>query len=68
MTPEDAQTAVKQGFQGIVVSNYGGRSFPATDSGILALPAIDSRTEILEAQKRKKLFQNFVHGRHLNLS
>jgi 4-hydroxymandelate oxidase len=40
MTPEDAQTAVKQGFQGIVVSNYGGPSFPATDSSILALPAI----------------------------
>jgi len=40
MTPEDAQTAVKQGFQGIVVSNYGGSSFPATDSSILALPAI----------------------------
>src|SRR5260370_35015280 len=40
MTPEDAQTAVSHGFQGIVVSNYGGRSIPATDSSILALPAI----------------------------
>lgn len=40
MTPEDARTAVSRGFQGIVVSNYGGRSFPATDAGILALPAI----------------------------
>jgi isopentenyl diphosphate isomerase/L-lactate dehydrogenase-like FMN-dependent dehydrogenase len=40
VTPEDAQTAVTQGFQGIVVSNYGGPSFPATDSSILALPAI----------------------------
>jgi 4-hydroxymandelate oxidase len=40
MTPEDARTAVSHGFQGIVVSNYGGRSIPATDSSILALPAI----------------------------
>jgi 4-hydroxymandelate oxidase len=40
MTPEDAQAAVTRGFQGIVVSNYGGRSIPATDSAILALPAI----------------------------
>jgi 4-hydroxymandelate oxidase len=40
MTPEDAQAAVARGFQGIVVSNYGGASFPATDSTILALPAI----------------------------
>lgn len=40
MTPEDAQAAVSRGFQGIVVSNYGGRSIPATDSSILALPAI----------------------------
>jgi 4-hydroxymandelate oxidase len=40
MTPEEAQTAVSHGFQGIVVSNYGGRSIPATASGILALPAI----------------------------
>jgi 4-hydroxymandelate oxidase len=40
MTPEDAQAAVSRGFQGIVVSDYGGRSFPATASGILALPAI----------------------------
>jgi isopentenyl diphosphate isomerase/L-lactate dehydrogenase-like FMN-dependent dehydrogenase len=40
MTPEDARTAVSRGFQGIVVSNYGGRPFPATDASILALPAI----------------------------
>lgn len=40
MTPEDAQAAVSHGFQGIVVSNYGGRSFPATASSILALSAI----------------------------
>jgi isopentenyl diphosphate isomerase/L-lactate dehydrogenase-like FMN-dependent dehydrogenase len=40
MTPEDAQMAVSRGFQGIVVSNYGGPSFPGTDSTILALPAI----------------------------
>jgi isopentenyl diphosphate isomerase/L-lactate dehydrogenase-like FMN-dependent dehydrogenase len=40
MTPEEAQAAVSRGFQGIVVSNYGGRSFPATASSILALPAI----------------------------
>ena len=30
----------RTGFQGIVVSNYGGRSIPATSSSILALPAI----------------------------
>jgi isopentenyl diphosphate isomerase/L-lactate dehydrogenase-like FMN-dependent dehydrogenase len=40
MTPEEARTAVSHGFQGIVVSNYGGRSIPATASSILALPAI----------------------------
>ncbi len=40
MTPEDAQAVVTHGIQGIVVSNYGGRSMPATASGILALPAI----------------------------
>ena len=40
MTPQDAQTAVSHGFQGIVVSNYGGPAFPATDSSILVLPAI----------------------------
>jgi 4-hydroxymandelate oxidase len=40
MTPEDAQATVSRGFQGIVVSNYGGRSIPATASSILALPAI----------------------------
>ena len=40
MTAEEAQAAVSRGFQGIVVSNYGGRSFPATASGILALPGI----------------------------
>ena len=40
MTPEDAGTAVSHGFQGIVVSNYGGRSIPATAASILALPAI----------------------------
>ena len=39
-TPEDARTAVSRGLQGIVVSNYGGRSWAATDSSILALPAI----------------------------
>jgi 4-hydroxymandelate oxidase len=42
MTPEEAQAAVTHGVQGIVVSNYGGRSTPATASGILALPAISS--------------------------
>jgi isopentenyl diphosphate isomerase/L-lactate dehydrogenase-like FMN-dependent dehydrogenase len=40
MTAEDAKTAVSHGFQGIVVSNYGGRSIPATESSILALPSI----------------------------
>jgi 4-hydroxymandelate oxidase len=40
MTPDDARTAVSHGFQGIVVSNYGGRSIPATESSVLALPAI----------------------------
>ena len=40
MTPEEARTAVSHGFQGIVVSNYGGRSIPATASSLLALPAI----------------------------
>jgi 4-hydroxymandelate oxidase len=40
MTPEDAQAAVSHGFQGIVVSNYGGASFPATDDSLLVLPAI----------------------------
>jgi 4-hydroxymandelate oxidase len=40
MTPQDAQAAVSHGFQGIVVSNYGGPAFPATDSSILALAAI----------------------------
>jgi 4-hydroxymandelate oxidase len=40
MTPEDARTAVSRGVQGIVVSNYAGRSIPGTASTILALPAI----------------------------
>ena len=37
MTPEDAKAAVTKGVQGIVVSNYGGRS---TTSPIEALPTI----------------------------
>jgi 4-hydroxymandelate oxidase len=40
MTPQDARAAISHGFQGIVVSNYGGLAFPATDSSVLALPAI----------------------------
>ena len=39
-TPGEAQLAISRGFQGIVVSNYGGRSMPGTAAGILALPAI----------------------------
>ena len=40
MTPEEAQTVVSKGFQGIVVSSYAGGSVPATAASILALPAI----------------------------
>jgi 4-hydroxymandelate oxidase len=40
MTAEDAKIAVSHGVQGIVVSDYGGRSIPASESSILALPSI----------------------------
>jgi 4-hydroxymandelate oxidase len=40
MSPEEAQTAVKRGVQGIVVSNYGGRYLSETIAPIEALPAI----------------------------
>jgi 4-hydroxymandelate oxidase len=39
-TPEEADAAVKQGVQGIVVSNYGGRFARAKVSPIMALPGI----------------------------
>ena len=40
MTPEEAQTAVSKGMQGIVVSNHQRRLVPHPESGIQALPAI----------------------------
>jgi 4-hydroxymandelate oxidase len=40
MTPEEAQTAVSKGMQGIVVSNHERRLVPHPESGIQALPAI----------------------------
>ena len=40
MTPEQAQTAVEQGIQGIVVSNHERRLVPHPESGIDVLPAI----------------------------
>lgn len=40
MSPEEAQTAVQRGVQGIVVSNHGGRYLRNTIAPIEALPAI----------------------------
>lgn len=42
MTPEDAETAVSFGVDGIVVSNHGGRQLDGTLSTVAALPAIAS--------------------------
>jgi 4-hydroxymandelate oxidase len=40
MTPEEANTAVKRGVQGIVVSNYGGLLAPGMASSMEMLPSI----------------------------
>ncbi len=40
MTPEEANTAVKRGIQGIVVSNYGGLLTPGMASSMEMLPSI----------------------------
>ena len=40
VTPEEAETAVKRGVQGIVVSNYGGRYPRGSVSPIMALSSI----------------------------
>ena len=40
MSPEDADTAVKRGVQGIIVSNYGGRFVQGLASPISMLPSI----------------------------
>ena len=40
MTPEEANTAVKRGVQGIVVSNYGGLLTPGMASSMEMLPSI----------------------------
>lgn len=43
LTPEDAQSAVDAGADGVVVSNHGGRQLDGVASGISALPAIAER-------------------------
>ncbi len=45
--PEDARRALDKGFDGIVVSNHGGRQFDGAISSIEALPAIN---EIINGQ------------------
>jgi L-lactate dehydrogenase (cytochrome) len=40
LDPEDAKDAVKAGFQGLVVSNHGGRQLDGVSSSIAALPRI----------------------------
>jgi 4-hydroxymandelate oxidase len=40
MTPEEAESAVKRGVQGIVVSNYGGRYPRGATSSLMAIPSI----------------------------
>ena len=45
LDPEDARTAVKEGFSGIVVSNHGGRTLDTVPAAIEVLPGIAEAVE-----------------------
>lgn len=56
--PDDAQQAVDDGFDGVIVSNHGGRVLDSTVSSIQALPAVVQRV----AQRVPVLFDGGIRS------
>jgi isopentenyl diphosphate isomerase/L-lactate dehydrogenase-like FMN-dependent dehydrogenase len=69
MTPQEAETAVKRGIEGVVISNYGGLLTPGMASSMEMLPsiadAIGGRTPILidgSFRRGSDIFKALAYG------
>ncbi|RPD56619.1 FMN-dependent alpha-hydroxy acid dehydrogenase [Lentinus tigrinus ALCF2SS1-7] len=62
MTAEDAETAIDEGVDGIIVSNHGGRQIDGSISALFALERIMQSSKVKEAQASGKFTILFDSG------